>query len=510
MTTLAEIHARGARCFPDHPALVWDGGALTFRALHRRLSGLAGRLLAGGAAPGDRVAVLAKNGPVQVTAFGACEASGLVGVAVNWRLAPPEVAHVLADSGASCLVFEPEFAATVAAVRHRLPGGLRLICPAGGPDWAEPLEPLLEPAPPPPPPAPADLAYLIYTSGTTGRPKGVMLDHASQVALAEEVVTAGGVRQDDSVLLAMPLFHIGAKSKQLGYALAGATCHLLRQFDPRQALDLIAARRITGTHLAPIMVQMMLDEQAARPVDLSSLRAVYYASAPMPVPVLRRALAAFGPVLVQFYGMTETGVSTVLQAHQHVLDGPPHRVARLASAGQPTFRSRVRIVGADGRDAPPGTPGEVWLSGPTTMRGYWRRPEATAETLVDGWVRSGDVGRLDDEQFLTIVDRMKDVIISGGENVYPREVEEALLAHPAVDQAAVVGAPDPRWGEAVVAFVVPRPGGAAEEELIAFCRTRIASYKKPRRVRMVAELPRLANGKVDKTALRASLRPAAD
>jgi acyl-CoA synthetase (AMP-forming)/AMP-acid ligase II len=231
----------------------------------------------------------------------------------------------------------------------------------------------------------------------------------------------------------------------------------------------------------------------------------------MPVPVLRRALDMFGPVLIQFYGMTETGVSTVFQAHQHVLDGAEHQVARLASAGQATFRSRVKVVTGDGTDAAPGIPGEVWLSGPTIMCGYWQKPEMSAATLIDGWVRSGDVGKLDDEQYLTIVDRMKDVIITGGENVYPREVEEALLAHSAVEQAAVIGVPDPRWGEAVSAFVVPRNGEVAgADELIAFCRTRIASYKKPQRINFVSELPRLANGKVDKTALRAMLQNTAD
>ena len=512
MTTLAEIHARGARCYPHHAALVHEGGSLTFKELYTKTCSLAQRLISSGLKHGDRVAVLAKNGPVQILGFAACEVSGLVAVAVNWRLASPEIAYILEDSGASCLIFEAEFADTVKAIPSDVRSDLRLICSGAGPDWAERLEPLLElSAEPPKPPTPNDLAYLIYTSGTTGRPKGVMLDHASQVALAEEIVTAGGVLQNDSVLLVMPLFHIGAKSKQLGYALAGATCHTLRQFDAKSALAQIEKHRITGTHLAPIMVQMMLDEQEFIKADLSSLKAVYYASAPMPVPVLRRALDMFGSVLIQFYGMTETGVSTVFQAHQHVLDGSSRQVARLASAGQATFRSRVKIVAGDGSDAAPGTPGEVWLSGPTIMRGYWQKPELSAATLVDGWVRSGDVGKLDDEQFLTIVDRMKDVIITGGENVYPREVEEALLGHNAVEHAAVIGVPDPRWGEAVSAFIVAKDGEVVpDDELIAFCRTRIASYKKPRHINFVSELPRLANGKVDKAALRAMLQHTAD
>ncbi len=511
MTTLAHIHARGARCFPDHPALVWDAGTLTFRQQHEAMCALAGALLTGGLAPGDRVAVLARNGPAQVLGFGACEVSGLIAVAVNFRLAPPEIAYILGDSGAKALIFDAEFAPQVAAIAADFPG-LRLIAAGGAVEGAEPLEPMTaDPAAPPAPPAPDDIAYLIYTSGTTGRPKGVMLDHKSQVALAEEVVTAGGVTQADSVLLVMPLYHIGAKSKQLGYALAGATCHLERQFGATRALERLAADRITATHLAPIMVQMLVDAYEQAPVDLTALKNLYYASAPMPLPVLRRAVAAFGPVMVQFYGLTETGVSSVLQAHQHILDGTPAQMARLGSAGQETFRSRIRVNRPDGSAAAPGEPGEVLLGGPTIMRGYWNRPEATQTTLIDGWVHSGDVGILDAEGFLTIVDRIKDVIITGGENVYPREVEEALLAHPAVAQAAVIGEPDPRWGEAVSAFVVPGAGAAPDPaELIRHCQTLIASYKKPKRIRLVAELPRLANGKVDKKVLRAEAAEAAD
>ena len=508
MRTLADIYDRGARCFPHDVALIWPDGALRYRDLHARMVALAAGMGDLGVGPGDRVAILARNGPAQVLTSGACELSGVIAVPVNFRLAAPEVARILRDCDAAALVYEEAFDGTVAALRGDGFAGLHLIRAGDGPapDGALSLADLERRGAghaPATRPAPSDIAYLVYTSGTTGRAKGVMLDHASQVALAEEVVTAGGVRGDDSVLLVMPLYHIGAKSKQLAYALAGGRTHLRTAFDSATALDALAQHDVTATHLAPIMVQMLLDAHDAAPVALPALRTIYYASASMPVAVLRRAMAVFGPVFVQFYGLTETGTSTVFQAHHHVLDGPDHVTARLASAGQPTFRSDVRVVDAQGHDVPIGEPGEILLAGPTVMRGYWDQPELTAETLRDGWVLSGDIGRMDDEGFLFVVDRMKDVIITGGENVYPREVEEVLHAHPDVAQAAVIGVPDPKWGESVCAFVVPRDGTMpAPDALVAFVRERIAFYKKPREIRFVEALPRLPNGKVDKKSLR--------
>ena len=463
MATLADIHHRGARLYPDAPALVWEGGTRSYAAQRRHVVALAAGLAQLGLKPGDRVAVLAKNGPEQATAFGACEVSGMIAVSVNFRLGPVEIAHVLSDSGAACLIFEDEFAPVIGGLRGEGFGHLTFVCAGDAPDWATPLETVQasgEGRALTASPSPDDIAFLIYTSGTTGRAKGVMLDHASQVALAEEVVAAGGVRQDDSVLLVMPLYHIGAKSKQLGYALAGGTVHLHRQFDPDCVLAALADEEITATHLAPIMVQMLMEAHGRDPRPLPRLKNLYYASAAMPVDTLRRAMAAFGPVMVQFYGLTETGVSTVFQAHHHVLDGPDDVTERLGSAGQPTFRSDVKIATPEGETVPPRTRGEILLKGPTVMRGYWNLPEATAETIRDGWIRTGDIGWQDECGFLHIVDRIKDVIISGGENIYPREVEEILHRHPKVNQAAVIGVPDPKWGESVRAYVVPKPGSA--------------------------------------------------
>jgi acyl-CoA synthetase (AMP-forming)/AMP-acid ligase II len=257
-------------------------------------------------------------------------------------------------------------------------------------------------------------------------------------------------------------------------------------------------------HLAPIMIQRMLEVPGRESLDLRTLQCVHYASAPMPVPLLRRAIAAFGSVFHQVYGMTECLGGTTLKAHDHKLEGDVHEVARLASAGQPYSGTQLRIVRMDGSEADPGEIGEILIRSPATMKGYWNNTAATIETLRDGWMHTKDLGRLDEQGFLYVVDRMKDMIISGGENIYSWEVEEALRHHPAVAEAAVIAVPDPQWGEAVKACVVLREGArTGADELIAHCRSRIASYKKPRSVEFVTALPRLFNGKIDKKALRA-------
>jgi acyl-CoA synthetase (AMP-forming)/AMP-acid ligase II len=310
-------------------------------------------------------------------------------------------------------------------------------------------------------------------------------------------------------LIVMPLFHVGGKIEQMSFWLAGAATYLQSAFDAGQALALIDRERLTAAHLAPTMIAMLLDHPDLAGTDHRSLRLVHYASAPMPVPLLRRAIDTFGPIFVQLYGMTECVLGTVLKAHQHVLDGGPEETRRLASAGQPYLGVDLRIDSTGTDDAgdsarsTPGQPGEILLRGPAVMTGYWNRTGQTINALRGGWMRTGDIGYLDDDGFLFVVDRKKDMIVSGGENIYSREVEEALATHAAVREAAVVGIPDQTWGESVFAFVAPAPGAAVtSEELIAHCRRQIASYKKPRFIKFVDALPRIHNGKIDKKALR--------
>jgi acyl-CoA synthetase (AMP-forming)/AMP-acid ligase II len=302
----------------------------------------------------------------------------------------------------------------------------------------------------------------------------------------------------------MPFYHIGAKCNQLVYSLRGATVILHRSYDIHAVARSIERDRPNVAHLAPIMVQDLLNLPDRDTYDHASLKLVQYASGPMPVAQLKRAIAAYGRIFLQIYGMTETGSGTVLYPHDHVPEGTPTQVRRLSSAGQVSLGYQIRVVRPDGSECAPEELGEILISGPGLMRGYWNNHPASHAALEDGWMHTGDMGLFDADRFLYVLDRKKDMILSGGENIYPREVEEALYSHPAVAEAAVIGVPDARWGEAVKAFVVLKAGQrAAEAELIEHCRTQIASYKKPKSVDFIEALPRLPNKKIDKKQLRA-------
>ena len=499
---------RNAGLYPQQTAVVCGERRLSHAQFAERVRRLANALCDRGLRRQDRVAILAQNCPEYLEAYGASEVAGFIATTVNYRLAPPEVAYVLQDSQPAALLFEAGYADLVAGLRPSLPHVQHYICIGGLVDGAEEYEAVLSAAASGPPPIRAaadDTVYLIYTSGTSGTPKGVMLGQRGQVHTAMAICLEGSVAPTDRVLLTMPLYHVGAKCTQLGYHWRGCPVVLHRAFDPRAVLRTIEEERITATLLAPTMLRAVLDLPDFDRYDHSSLRTIFYSAAPMPVPLLRRAIATFGSIFVQYYGMTESGpLGTALHKHQHVLDGPPAQVGRLASAGQPLTTCEIRVVHDDDTDRAVGEPGEVLIRNPSLMQGYWNNPAATAEALRGGWMHTGDVGVLDDEQFLFIVDRKKDMVVSGGENIYPREVEVALEQHPAVSEAAVIGVPDDYWGEAVKAFVVLEAGAAATEaELIEHTRQLIASYKKPRSVDFVAELPRLPNGKVRKPDLRA-------
>jgi acyl-CoA synthetase (AMP-forming)/AMP-acid ligase II len=330
-----------------------------------------------------------------------------------------------------------------------------------------------------------------------------------QTGMTSFAQTLSGIMQSgpsDRTLLMMPMFHVGAKMIQLGAHWQGGTVVLHRSFDAKAILETIERERITVTHMAPTMIQMLLDHPDVHQHDLSSLRMLVYSAAAMPVALLRRGLDLLGPIFTQMYGQTE-GAGTVLPASHHLLEGDERQrqrtLERIKSIGVPMRGTEVRIVDAQGRDCAQGEAGEIAIRGPMTMQGYWNNSAATLETLRNGWLHTGDVGRFDDDGFIYLVDRMKDVIVSGGENIYSREVEEALYEHNAVSEVAVIGEPDAKWGEAVCAVVALRPGTAANEEaLTAHCRERIAGYKRPRRYVFVDALPKLPSGKIDKREVR--------
>lgn len=505
---LGQIAERNARLWPEKLAMIYDGREITYREFASMVRRSANALQRLGLKQQDRVAILSKNSPEYLALYVAAGLVGFIAVGINFRLSAAEQADILADCEPQFLLFEEEYAERVAELRPALGDHVPLVCIGETPSWAcswmlalagasdDLPEQLAEPQ---------DTMLMIYTSGTTGKPKGVLLSIEGMVETAREYALAMSAKSADCMLIVMPFYHIGGTSQLLTYFIVGATVVLHRTFEAEHILDSIQRHGVTAAHFAPTMIQMMLDVQERVPRDVASLQTVCYASAPMSVALSNRARAAFGEIFIQIYGMTEQGIGTILHKHQHHAIGTAEQVGRLASAGQPFLNTEIRIIRDDGSLCSCGESGEICTRSKALMQAYWRKHDATQEAIGDGWMRTGDVGYLDHEDYLFVQDRKKDMVISGGENIYSREVEEALLLHPAVLETAVVGVPHPKWGETVKAFVVFRPGSsAATEELVAHCRTRIAGYKLPRSIEFLTALPRIAStNKVDKKTLRA-------
>jgi acyl-CoA synthetase (AMP-forming)/AMP-acid ligase II len=501
---LGDILRANAEAEPDATAFVFADGTVTFAAHRMRGERLAAALGAIGLGRGDRVAVLSRNGREFMEVYAAAELGNVTVATINFRLAAPEIARVVADSTPRVLFFETVYASQVERLR---PLGIveRFVAIGRGvPDWAIPYEDFVasgEGRPLPAPAAPDDIAHLIYTSGSTGMPKGVMRPHRAEIAVSEHFATVLGVERADRMQLMMPVFHVGARFLQMGAHYRRATCFIHAEFDPAAILAGIERDRITITHLAPTMVKALLDVPDVERFDLASLKAIVYSGAPMPVPLLEKGLRIFGPVFLQLYGMSE-GSATALRQSEHGTGTAADR-RLLASVGRPAAGVVLRVADSDDRPLGVGEVGEIQTRTPTLLAGYWNNERATAETLRGGWYHTGDMGRVDEDGYVYLVDRAKDMIISGGENIYSREVEAAIDEHPAVEDVAVIGIPDEHWGESVLALVVTRDPALTAGDIIAHCKARIASYKKPKAVRFVAELPRLPSGKVNKVALRA-------
>jgi acyl-CoA synthetase (AMP-forming)/AMP-acid ligase II len=501
---------RNAVLYARRTALECDAQSVTHAELLQDAAKAANAFAAAGVAAGDRVAVIARNSIQMLQALCACELAGYIAVPLNHRLAHAELAGIAADCGPKVLVADAEFIAAARAVRDAVQPApvLMLIGPAEV-DAAS-FEAAVDAAPDTLPthfPEPGDTAYVIYTSGSTGKPKGVMLSHGGLVESGRLLASPAGVRPDSVQLVIMPLFHVGATAQRMGYVVHGGKLVLHRQFDAVRVVEELAAGRVTDIHLAPTMLRSVLDAMDAQPMlRFDALETVKYASSPIPDGTLGRAMRALGPKLIQYYALTEAGgIASALHKYAHAEAAAGKDTGRLRSAGQPHLGCDIQIRRADGSVCPIREAGEIWLRSEAVMTGYWNNPSLTAQTLVDGWLRTGDVGWLDEEYCLFIVDRLKDMIVSGGENIYSSEVERTLEAHPSVLEAAVIGIPNDQWGEAVHACVVLRAGLPAvdERELIEFCRARIASYKKPRSIQFMEALPRLQHvQKIDKASLR--------
>jgi acyl-CoA synthetase (AMP-forming)/AMP-acid ligase II len=503
---LGDLTRRNLRLRRDAPAIIFEGRTITHREFCERVFRLVNALQRRGIGAGDRVAVLAQNCPEYMEAYAAGELGGWATVTVNYRLAAAEVGYILENSAPKALIVEQDLLPRVSnEARARLDHILTIGAERGDLSYESALA-SAEPDDPQTQVGPDATAFLIYTSGTTGRPKGVMLSHGGQMQSARISAIEALVRPTDRFAITMPLYHIGARNLWLKHALFGCPIILHRAFRPAEFAASIREHGVSATLLAPTMLNDLIDAGFDGP-SLPTLQKIIYSAAPMPEQQLRRALKAFGPIFAQIYGMTESGgPGCMLHAHQHVVDGPSEIVRRLRSAGQPMVGCDVRTLHADGSPCATDEPGEIVIRSDALMTGYWNNPAATAETLRGGFLHTGDIGQIDDGGFVYVVDRLKEMIVSGGENIYSREVENALMSHPGVLDAAVVGGPDPRWGEAVVAFVVKRPGQTVTTEaIIEHCRNAIAGYKRPRDVHFIDALPKLPNGKIEKFKLRAPL-----
>jgi fatty-acyl-CoA synthase len=494
--------ARRARKTPGARAILHAGRTLSYAGLHDRVSRLARALRGLGAGPATRVAYLGPNHPAFLETMFAAWSTGAVFVPLNMRLAGPELAYQLADCGAGILVYAPEQAAVVAGIRGeagRGPGPSHLVAlarpGAGEHDYGS----LLAGPPPEPEDVPVSLddpGLIMYTSGTTGRAKGATLTHGNITWNAINVVVDADFRADEVALVVAPLFHTAALNMLcLPTMLKGGAVLIEPAFDPARVLKLIARYRVTSMFGVPAIYDAMAAAPGWAAADTSSLRMLMCGGAPVPDATIRRYTGR-GLTFIQGYGMTETAPGALLLDAEHAR-------SKAGSAGVPHFFTDVRVARPDGVQAGPGERGEILVAGPNVMRGYWGRPEATAAVLTGGWLRSGDVGTTDEDGYVSVVDRIKDVIISGGENIYPAEVENALLSHPAVADCGVIGVPDGRWGEVGRAVVVLRGGeNASEADILGFLDGRLARYKIPKSVHFTSGLPRTATGKILKKQLR--------
>jgi acyl-CoA synthetase (AMP-forming)/AMP-acid ligase II len=492
---------------PDRLALADRDYELTYRQADERINSLAHALTHLGIRRGDCVAIIQHNGPQYIESLFATFKIGACAVPINFRLHLTEFEYILNHSETRALIIGSEFCEAIGSIRDKI-AVEHIICVSRPLEGMLDYEELISHSPSQEAcveVAPDELAWLFYTSGTTGKPKGAMLTHRNLLAMTMNVFAdLASLGPEDSVLHAAPLSH-GSGLYALPSIAKGSANVILREFDPEQFCRTIEERQITHImFLVPTQLIMLLQSPFLDRYDLSSLRYLIYGGSPMYVENLKQAVRRLGLILVQLYGQGESPMTiSYLRKEEHVINGTAAQEQRLASAGLPRTDVELKIVDDAGKELPFGQIGEIVVKGEVVMRGYWKNEEATAETLRNGWLHTGDLGYLDERGYLFIADRKKDFILSGGANIYPREVEEVILRHPAVSEVAVIGVPDPLWGESVKAVVVLKENTkSSESEIIAFCKAHVASYKKPKSVEFVETLPKSAYGKVLKRELR--------
>jgi long-chain acyl-CoA synthetase len=505
---IGDLIATGAKYYPDKLATVYKDVRLTYKELNDRVNLIGNAILKSGLGKEDRVGIICHTSHFYQEIFFGTVKTGAVATTINWRLSPRELEFIINDAEVKLLFIADQFWAQIEPIRDELvtvkqyviigesvPGTTNYEDFRSSSSKDE-IDVDMDPD---------DTFWHLYTSGTTGRPKGALLTHRNLYADTQHNIIGNRLNRADPVYcMVLPMFHIVLKLIIIA-AYTRAAMVFLDQFDLKEMCEAIEKEKVTFLFLGPTMWQTLIDYPDLDRYGLSSIRYAAYSTAPMPVVLLKKLMRKFPDItFFSTYGLTEGGSSlTILPEDQHLLDGPDYMVQRLGSLGRPLIGVDVRVVDEDGRDCPPGKIGEIIGRGDNIMKGYWKLPEETKETLKDGWLYTGDMGYWDEYGYLYMADRKKEMIISGGENIYPNEVEQVIREIEGVEDVAVIGVPDDKWGEAVKALIIKSPGsGLTGEDVIRYCSQQIAGYKKPKSVEFISEFPRSPVGKVQKKVLR--------
>jgi acyl-CoA synthetase (AMP-forming)/AMP-acid ligase II len=503
------LFTKSARTYPERLAIAYGDYELPYQQANERINQLANGLTSLGIKKGENVAILLHNCPEFLETLFACFKAGIGTVPINFRLHPKECSFIIDNSEAVGVILGDDFRDSLHSLKNEMPRVKHTICitePAKGMLSYEALlkeqstkfaDINVERD---------DLAWLFYTSGTTGQPKGAMLTHHVLMMMTMNFYAdMTPLGPDDVILHAAPLSH-GSGLYAIPNVAKGAANIVLhiKAFDPKTVFEAIQRRKVTNMFMAPAMIKRLVTSREIDQYDLSSLRCIHYGGAPIYMEDLKEAVRKMGQVFVQLFGQAESPMTiSYLRKEEHFLEGTEKQMKRLTSAGIPRTDVEVKIFDENDHELPPGAMGEIVVRGEVVMKGYWRNPKATAETLRAGWLHTGDLGIMDERGYVYILDRAKDMIISGGENIYSREIEDVILKHPTVHEVAVIGVPDETWGEAIKAIVSLKPGQkATQEEIINFCREHMASFKKPKSVEFIEEIPKNPYGKVLKRELR--------
>ena len=511
---IGDMLLRDANKFPGKIAIACKDFSISYRALNERVNRLANALLKKGLKKRDRIGALIHNCHQFIEIYFAAAKTGGIFCPYNNHLKGREVHDIINYSSPRFLFLDDDYAEMVESIKPHVETVKHYVC-LQKPRWSfmEDYEGLLSTGDRKEPEVKiqdTDIMSIFFTAGTTGKPKGAMRTHRHVVSNAITGVIELKVSPNEKTLISFPMYHVSCEDNIGRHFFVPNTLFIRRegQFDPKDVLELLSSERITMCQFVPTSIHALLQYPEIHRYDLSSLRLMMYAAAPMPVELLKRAIQTFKCGFAQFYGQTESGpLMTILHPEDHVLEGNERQLQKLGSAGRPVISYEIRVVDEEGKDVSVGEIGEIIGRSEAMMKRYWRLPKESAKKLKDGWLHTGDLGRFDEDRYLYIVDRKGDMIISGGVNIYPREVEEVLYQHPSVLEASVIGVPDDYWGEAVKAIIVPKENASlSEEDIVRFCGERLAGYKKPKSVEFWKELPKSPQGKILKKEIRKRYR----